>query len=247
MSFVHLKNIEIAYGRDLIFKNLNLQLNKGEIYAIIGPSGCGKSTLVKTIGGIIKAQSGEIIINNKPLNPKKHSIGYIPQNYGLLNWLKIKNNILVGAKIRKNTPSNFDYIVDKLEIRDLLDRYPGSLSGGQQQRIALARAFLLNPDVLLMDEPFSALDTFTAQSSKELFLQLWKEQKITSVIVTHNIREAVQLGKHIIILSGKPAEIIHIIPNPLYEKGASRNDMDFFLMEKKIEEEVNNIKEKNNV
>ncbi len=234
MSFAEINNLHISFGENKIIENFNLSINPGEIYSIIGPSGCGKSTLLKAICGIIKPTEGNIFLNSKPADTRRDNIGYIPQHYGLLDWLKVKKNIAIGEKLKQIKSSNKLEIIQKLGIEDLLERYPSSLSGGQKQRVALARAWILQPALMLMDEPFSALDTFTADVSKELFIKLWKEQKTTTLFVTHNIQEAVEMGKHIVILSEKPARVIRIIENPLLKKGASRTEDDYFYLAKEI-------------
>ncbi len=247
MPFAQIKNLHVSFGDNKILEDFNLSINHGEIYSIIGPSGCGKSSLLKTICGVIKPQNGEITIKREdnqiytPLNPQKNNIGYIPQHYGLLDWLKVKDNISIGEKINRTPNPNLDEIIRILGIEDLLERYPQSLSGGQKQRVALARAWSLNPDLLLMDEPFSALDTFTAEISKKLFLNLWKQHKTTTLFVTHNVQEAVEMGKYILILSNRPAKIMEIVQNPLFEKGASRTENDFFTLSKDIRKKLQKI------
>ncbi|GHT77290.1 ABC transporter ATP-binding protein [Bacteroidia bacterium] len=199
MSFLTLHNVSVSYGKTAVLRNFNLSVEAGAIYCLTGPSGCGKSTLLKTICGILQPQTGEIRLGNQPINPAVQTIGYIPQHYGLLDWLTVKDNIFLGKKIRNIPFSPEDeQIINQLEIRDLLKRYPKELSGGQQQRAALARAWILRPQLLLMDEPFSSLDSFTAERSIELFLQLWEIQKITTLFVTHNLQEAERVGTHIV-------------------------------------------------
>jgi NitT/TauT family transport system ATP-binding protein len=241
VSFVEIHNLRVAFGKEVILDHFSLNLNEGEIYAVIGPSGCGKSTLLKAINGIIQPQNGVIRIKSELSDPKKHNIGYIPQHYGLLNWFKVKKNISIGENIKQSQNLQKDEIIKKLGLEELLERYPNSLSGGQKQRVALARAWILEPDLLLMDEPFSALDTFTAETSKNLFLNLWKQQKITTLFVTHNIQEAVQMGKHIVILSHRPAQIARIIENPLFQKGASRSHDDFYHFTQEVNGILNKI------
>ncbi|GHU90881.1 ABC transporter ATP-binding protein [Bacteroidia bacterium] len=243
-AFAQIKNLHISFGDNQIIEDFNLSINHGEIYSIIGPSGCGKSSLLKAIGGIIKPEQGEILIRDERqqnftiLDPRYNSIGYIPQHYGLLDWLKVKDNISIGEKIKGVSNPNRDEIIRILGIEDLLNRFPKSLSGGQRQRVALARAWILKPDLLLMDEPFSALDTFTAETSKRLFLNLWKRHKITTFFVTHNIQEAVEMGKYIIILSERPARIVEIIQNPLFEKGSGRTEDDFYTLAKEVRKKL---------
>ena len=242
MSFLSINNLNIAYGDIDVIKQFSLSVEKGSIYCLIGPSGCGKSTLLKTLCGIIQPQSGEILLNGEIINPVKQSFGYIPQQYGLLDWLTVKSNLFLGKKIRKTeTSQEEDRIIEQLEIKPLLNRYPKELSGGQQQRVALARAWILQPQLLLMDEPFSSLDVFTAETSRKLFLHLWKEQKTTTLFVTHNIQESVRIGKYIVLLSKQPSKVLEIIENPLFQSGANRTEQDYYQIEQSIRLRVNDI------
>lgn len=224
-----------------VIHDLSIELESGGIYCIIGPSGCGKSTLLKVLGGIIKDYAGEITINGRNPDPRFHSIGLVPQNYGLLPWKRVKENISLATRLR-NIPVDKEYneeIVRTLGLEDILSCFPGELSGGQQQRVALARSFIQKPDLLLMDEPFSALDTLTAEKCRNLFLEVWKKHKVTTLFVTHNLEEAVRLGKKIILFATLPGRIIQIIDNPLTEKGADRSDEFYFRETEKIKKLLN--------
>ncbi|GHT60953.1 ABC transporter ATP-binding protein [Bacteroidia bacterium] len=234
-NFLSIKDLTISYGETSVLHNFNLSIEEGNIYCLVGPSGCGKSTLLKAICGIIKPGNGEIRLKGQAICPATQSFGYIPQQFGLLDWLTVKSNLFLGKKIRK-TPAfpEENHIIEQLEISPLLDRYPRELSGGQQQRVALARAWLLRPELLLMDEPFSSLDTFTTERSIELFLQLWKERRTTTLFVTHNLQEAVRVGKYIILLSKQPARVLEIIENPLSRTGANGTEQDFYQAEQQI-------------
>ncbi|MDR2232311.1 MAG: ATP-binding cassette domain-containing protein, partial [Tannerella sp.] len=145
MSFLTIRNLCVSYGNTVAINKLTLLVERGSIYSFIGPSGCGKSTLLKAICGIVRPASGEISLRDEPIDPRKQSFGYIPQHYGLLDWLTVKNNLALGKKIRKTSSDQESRILEQLEITDLLNRYPASLSGGQQQRVALARAWMLQP------------------------------------------------------------------------------------------------------
>lgn len=214
-----IENLEVRYGKTEALSNFSLTINSGEIYSLIGPSGCGKSTLLKALCGIISGYKGQITFNNKPFSPKEISIGYVPQQYGLLEWKTVWDNIYLPFKLDKHKVFNeteVNDIIRSLEIEELLHRYPSQLSGGQKQRVALARAFVSRPDILLMDEPFSSLDTFTSEASQRLFLRLWERYRVTTLFITHNIHEAVAIGKHIVVMSKAPGQIIHKVENPLF-------------------------------
>lgn len=214
-----IENLEVKYGKTEALSNFSLTINEGEIYSLIGPSGCGKSTLLKVLCGILKGYKGKIIFNNKEFSPKEIAIGYVPQQYGLLEWKTVKDNIFLPFRLNKDRvlkDAEVKEIIHSLEIEELQDRYPSQLSGGQKQRVALARAFVSQPDILLMDEPFSSLDTFTSEASQRLFLRIWERYKVTTLFITHNIHEAVAIGKHIVVMSKAPGKIIDKVENPLF-------------------------------
>ena len=241
-KFLSIHHLNVSYGETAVLRHFNLSVEKGSIYCLLGASGCGKSTLLKTICGIVKPSGGEILLKNEPVNPAKHSLGYIPQQYGLLDWLTVEANLFLGKKIRKRQTSEQEqYILEQLEIRPLLKRYPKELSGGQQQRVALARAWIICPDLLLMDEPFSSLDTFTAERSRELFLHLWKQQKTTTLFVTHNLREAAHIGKYLVLLPKQTAGSPEIVENPLFQPGAARLAANEFQVEQMIGQRMEEI------
>lgn len=233
---IRIKDLSVVYqsgeGCYSALKNINLELCGGETCAIIGPSGCGKSTLLKVLAGIIKTFDGEVEINGQPIRPRNQRIGFIPQNYGLLPWKNVFENIRLGVKIKnpKNDDDNerLAILLEQLGLRGLENRYPRELSGGQQQRVALARAFLLKPDLLLMDEPFSALDAMTREEIQHVFLDVWKQHSVSTILVTHHVEEAVCLGQKIIILSVSPGTISTVIDNPLFGVEDIRNHQDFF-------------------
>jgi len=155
---LEINNVNVYYDKNHseVLREINLQIKTGEIYAIIGPSGCGKSTLLKVISGLTPYSNGEILLNKEKLSVKHHTIGLIPQNYGLLPWKTVFDNILLplnikGRQIDKTILNYIDEILEKLEISTLKERFPNNLSGGQKQRVAIARSFVLQPDILLMD------------------------------------------------------------------------------------------------
>ncbi|MFV0390659.1 MAG: ABC transporter ATP-binding protein [Paludibacteraceae bacterium] len=242
------RDVSVYLNKNLILDNISFELNEGEILTVVGPSGSGKSTLLNIVGGIISHHTGEIRFRNEPV---KHLVrGYIPQNLGLLPWKKVKENIFLADKINKQIEISSDEafeIITELGINEFLERYPSELSGGQQQRVALARLFVSRPEILLMDEPFSALDTFTAEISRSLFLELWKKRRTTTIFTTHNLLEAVKLGKHILVLSKLPGRVLRIIENPLFEKGADRSDESFFSMSQQLQRIMEKEREAGNI
>ncbi|MDF2875212.1 MAG: btuD 2 [Sporomusa sp.] len=223
---------ETSEARYTALKDINLELAAGETCAIIGPSGCGKSTLLKILAGIITDFEGTVEINGQPVMPKTQIIGFIPQNYGLLPWKNVYENICLGFKIKHKKQADYEAdltsLIQLLGLGGLEYRYPGELSGGQQQRVALARAFLLKPDLLLMDEPFSALDAMTREEIQNVFLSVWRKHSVSTVLVTHQMEEAVYLGRKIVILAAAPGKVSKIVDNPLFGVDDVREHKDFF-------------------
>lgn len=241
---IEIKDLNVYYkNRDQQIKaidHIDLSIEKGEIYVIVGPSGGGKSTLLKVLAGIIKDYDGEVFIEEKKVDPKTHRIGFIPQNYGLVSWKTVEQNILLSTKI-KDGKKQIDKVLyakllDELNIRELKKRYPNQLSGGQKQRVSIARAFLLKPNVLLMDEPFSALDTMTREEVQKLFLDLWKDYKVTTVLVTHDIQEAIYLGKKIVVFSSDPGSVVEVVHNPLFGHTYYEHSKEYDELSKKLKE-----------
>lgn len=233
---IEIKDLSVVYQSSqetyTALKDIQLSIPMGGTCAIIGPSGSGKSTLLKVMAGIITNFTGTVEIDGDAVAPVRQKIGFIPQNYGLLPWKNVYQNICLGLKIKnkqvKIDKNSVDFIMKQLGIDSLGQRYPGELSGGQQQRVSLARAFLLKPDLLLMDEPFSALDAITREEIQDLFLEVWKKHAVSTVLVTHYVEEAVYLGQKIVILSTEPGRISKIIDNPLFGEADIRNKREFF-------------------
>ena len=210
----------------LIFNEFNWFVDHGEAWVILGPSGCGKTTLLYLVAGLIFPNAGNIVIAGQRLTrPRPHS-GLILQDYGLLPWATVRENAGLGLRLRdfygpdgKHAPADFqpstnvNQWLDRLRLTAHADKFPGQLSGGQRQRTAIARTLVLNPDILLMDEPFSSLDAPTREGLQLLTLELVSEQKITLVLVTHSIEEAAFMGQKILLLNMPPNEKAEVIIN----------------------------------
>ena len=237
---IAIKDLTVKYQtkneKIVALDRLNINIDRGDIYTFIGPSGCGKSTFLYVLSGILKDYSGSVLIDGQIINPKSQRIGLILQNYGLLPWKTVYQNAMLGVKI-KNQPQVDEYnnyIFRKLGIDNLLDRYPKELSGGQQQRVALARAFILKPDLLLMDEPFSALDAISREEMQELFLNIWKENNVTTIFITHSVDEALYLGRKIVVFSPSPGRILKVIDNPCFQMDNLRYRDEYYDMSMKL-------------
>ncbi|WP_352420389.1 ABC transporter ATP-binding protein [Proteiniborus sp.] len=227
---IEIKDLHISYGEEVALQNVNLHIEKNTTCAIIGPSGCGKTTLLYAMAGLIKSNKGEIFINNQKLINVRKNTGVILQDYGLLPWKTVWDNVsftLLARDISKHNARNkVENILKDLGIYEYKNKYPGELSGGQKQRVAIARTLALEPDLLLMDEPSSALDAMTKEHIQNIILNIYQQKPTTLITITHNIEEAVFLGQKIVIM-GK-AEIIHIMDNPYFGKENLRENIDFY-------------------
>lgn len=239
---IEIKNLTVKYksnqGETTALDNLNINIDSGDICAVIGPSGCGKTTLLHVLCGIIKNYSGSVTVDGEGIDSKLQRIGMVQQNYGLLRWKNVLHNSILGAVIKDGKTeldkAYTDYILNELGLVELKDRYPNQLSGGQRQRVAIARSFILKPNMLLMDEPFSALDAITREETQELFLKIWKKNRVSTLFITHSIDEAIYIGRKIVILSTSPGRVIHVIDNPLFGRENLRMLNEFYDWEMSI-------------
>lgn len=187
-------------------KDLNLNIKEGEFVAIVGPSGCGKTTLLSILCSLEEKSQGEIIYTQG-----KQKMGYMLQNDTLFPWLNILDNTLLGLKVEKNiTKENIQKVTKLLEtygLKDFIKKYPNNLSGGMRQRVALIRTLATNPDILLLDEPFSALDYQTRLAVSDDVWKIIKKEKKTTIIITHDIAEAISMADRIIVLTNRPAKV----------------------------------------
>jgi ABC-type nitrate/sulfonate/bicarbonate transport system ATPase subunit len=225
---INLQSLTFSYpDSEPVFKGFNWYVDSGEAWAVLGPSGCGKTTLLYLLAGLLFPSSGKVLIDDQPLTRPRPHTGLILQEYGLLPWATVRQNAELGLKVRffygpdgKHAPENFkpatnaNHWLERLGISPVAEKYPGQVSGGQRQRTAIARTLALQPDLLLMDEPFSSLDAPTREGLQILTSELAEEQNLTTVIVTHAIEEAAILGKKILLLGNPPNTEPIIITNP---------------------------------
>lgn len=240
---IQISNLSVFYGgkkeKVKAVGPINFKCDDNDICAIIGPSGCGKTTLLNVLSGVNKDYEGEVLLNDEKLNPHLHKIGFIPQDFGLLPWKTVEENCLLpfkikGEKIDKDILDKMNSILKRLNIYDLRKKHPNKLSGGQRQRVSIARSFLMNPDLLLMDEAFSALDAIIKEEAEELFLDVWSSNKISTFFVTHSIDEAIYMGKKIIIMSNTPGVISEVIENDLFNNKNYKEDIRYLKLFSKI-------------
>lgn len=216
------KNYHTKKDETLAVDNFSFDLKNGEFVAIVGPSGCGKSTILNILAGLDTKSSGEIILSD---NTK---MGYMLQQDALFNWKTVLENCLLGLEINKTlTKENKNYVLDLLNtygLKDFINSYPNTLSGGMRQRVALIRTLATKPDLLLMDEPFSALDYQTRLSVSDDVYQIIKKEKKSAIMVTHDIAEAISMADKIIILSKRPSKIKKVIDIKLTDKSTPINN-----------------------
>ncbi len=229
---IEIKNLTFAYsGRSPIFEGFNWRVGRGETWSVIGPSGCGKTTLLYLLAGLRRPLSGNILIDDAALRGPRPRSGLVLQDHGLLPWATVRENARLGLTIwefygsdGKHAPSDIqinkaqadqrvDHWLEKLGMNHLQDQYPARLSRGQRQRTAIARTLVMEPDLLLLDEPFSALDAPTREDLENVIINLHRESNLTYIIVTHDIEVAVVMGPKILALSEGFNQNPHILEN----------------------------------
>jgi NitT/TauT family transport system ATP-binding protein len=230
---IRVQNLGFGYPDQVaLFESFDWQVAQDESWVVVGPSGCGKSTLLYLLAGLRHPSSGEIWVGGARLLRPRPRTGLILQDYGLLPWATVGENVALGLRIRRlygpdgrHSPDErrltsgeiYDAAgawLERLGIARLREQYPAQISGGQRQRVAIARTLAMDPDLLLMDEPFSSLDTFTREDLEQLTLELRSETGVTTVVVTHNIEEAAYLGQRLLLLRQPPHRLPLVIENP---------------------------------
>lgn len=215
MALLELKNVYHVYhskeGETEALSNVNISINEREFISIVGPSGCGKSTLLHALAGLIKPSSGDITINGKDLYESKDKIALMPQRDQLFEWRNVLNNVLLYPEIKKTkNPEIISYVkslLKKYGLEEFTTKRPSELSGGMRQRVALIRTLACSPQLLLLDEPFSALDFQTRLSVCDDVSNIIKEEKKTALLVTHDISEAISMSDKVIVLTKRPATV----------------------------------------
>ena len=206
-----IKNVSKTYGDLLVLNKINLNVKEGQIVCIIGPSGCGKSTLLRLIGGLEHPDNGSIESRGTPPPDCLNPLTYIFQDFSLLPWRTVEKNISLVLEDHRLSSKNKNEIIksvlQRTKLTEFGDRWPRELSGGMKQRVGIARALAVNPSVLLMDEPLSALDSQTSEILLNDLIELWEKQHFTAVYITHNLSEAIRIGHKIIVMSRRPGEI----------------------------------------
>lgn len=208
-----------ARGRTVSLDNVSLDVAEGEFITLVGPSGCGKSTMLNLIGGLLEPTSGQVLVHGDQVKGPSPDRGVIFQQYALFPWLTALENVEFGLRLQglKKTERREKamHYLDLVGIADFAHALPKELSGGMKQRCAIARAYAVNPSVLLMDEPFGALDALTRVQMQDELLSTWQKERRTIVFITHDVDEAVYLASRVVVMSPRPGRISEIIDVPL--------------------------------
>lgn len=222
------------FGENSVLSNVSFSLPEGSSLAIIGPSGCGKSTLLAIVAGLAAADSGSVAL------PSHWKTAFILQDYGLFPWKTVRDNLALPLQLRgvarKTRFAAVSSMLNELGLEGLERRFPVQLSGGQRQRVAIGRALISRPDLLLMDEPFAALDAITREHLQNLLLSVWQRRRMSFMLVTHNVAEAVFLGRFIMVLSGRPATRTLWLDNPCFGDASCRNSEESLSLMRNIRE-----------
>ncbi len=220
---LQVRDLEKAYGagpsRHVVFDHVTLDIHRREFITVIGPSGCGKSTFVRIVAGLDEATSGQILLDNHPVSEPGPDRGMVFQGYTLFPWLTVKRNVMFGLEMRGRARSTAEtearQWIDMVGLAKFENSYPHELSGGMKQRVAIARALANEPRILLMDEPFGALDAQTRWKMQKYLLQIWKKVDVTILFITHDLDEAIFLSDRILVLGTNPGGVREIIENPV--------------------------------
>jgi NitT/TauT family transport system ATP-binding protein len=231
-------------GGTIALEDIDLEIEQGEFVSLIGPSGCGKSTLLRIIGDLIQPSAGSATVNGKPARQARrdHDYGIVFQDAVLYDWRTVARNIALPLELagwpKEKRTSRVEEMLDLVELRGFGEHHPWQLSGGMQQRVAIARALSFDPALLLMDEPFGALDEMTRERLNAELLRIWQASGSTVVFVTHSIAEAVFLSTRVIVMSPRPGRISKIIPIDLGQprSGVTREEPRFFELATEVRE-----------
>lgn len=220
-------NLGKSFGGTRVLDDVSFDLGDGETLAVVGPSGCGKTSLLYMLSGLSRPDSGAVFLDGAPVTGPTPDISIILQDYGLLPWRTVVDNVALGLKVQ-GVPRAKRLELARVQLAELGmaghgQEYPATLSGGEQQRVAIARAFVSRPRLMLLDEPFSSLDALTRERLQRTLLDVWKRRKVPYVLVTHSLEEAVVLGRRIMVMSSRPARPVAVFDNPGFGDASIRD------------------------
>jgi NitT/TauT family transport system ATP-binding protein len=202
-------------GTVVAFRNVELNVRSNEVLCIVGPSGCGKTTLLRCIGGLLTPSSGEVLIDGEPIRAPREGVAIVFQHFGLLPWKTVVDNVAFGLRIarlpRQRIAEKVAHYIHLVGLTGFENHYPYQLSGGMQQRVGLARALAIDPEILLMDEPFASVDAQTREVLQEELLQLHDRERKTMIFITHSIDEAIILGDRVAVMASRPGRVKEVL------------------------------------
>jgi NitT/TauT family transport system ATP-binding protein len=243
LSIEHLgREFESSDGPIVALADVNFKVRKREFISVIGPSGCGKSTLIRIVAGLEDPSSGIVAVDGVPVTGPGADRGMVFQNYTLFPWLTVRKNVLFGPKMKGLRDDKATKAADEwlklVGLTDFADLYPAQLSGGMKQRVAIARALANDPRILLMDEPFGALDAQTRASMQAHLLRIWSAADVTVLFITHDLDEAIYLSDRVVVLGARPGRILEIIDVPVARPRAPAQFLSghFLATKKRLEE-----------
>ena len=248
MDKIEFENVLIGFGkgekRNQVLDGISFSVRDGEFVSVLGPSGCGKSTLLTMAAGFARPDSGSVAVDGKPVTGPHHDRGVVFQQYAIFPWMSVRKNIGFGLTLRANKHSRADIAravdryIELMGLRGFEDALPKTLSGGMRQRVAIARAYATKPSVLLMDEPFAALDAQTREFMQELLHDANQQERRTAMFITHSVEEAIYLSHRIVVLTGRPTKVHEVIdvPVPMPRTADSRTSNEFIELRRHLEE-----------
>jgi NitT/TauT family transport system ATP-binding protein len=211
---IEFRQVSLRFGAEVLYERIDLDVREGELLCILGPSGCGKSTALRVLAGLLAVDSGTVTIDGAPPNERWRDMAFVFQNPRLLAWRTAKENVTLGMELRRlglgraEMDSRADALLRLVGLAADSGKYPRMLSGGERQRVSLARALAVEPRIILMDEPFSALDPSTRRRMRHELVEIWQRTGKTIVFVTHDVDEALELADRIVLLSPKPTRVV---------------------------------------
>ena len=212
---VELRDVSMSFGERVVTHDINVTVPAGDVLSIVGPSGCGKTTLLRAVAGLLRPASGSVLLGGVPIDATPEGVAMVFQQFGLFPWKTVEANVAYGLRVRgmseRNAVKETRHLVEMVGLSGFEKSYPHQLSGGMQQRAGLARALAVRPRVLLMDEPFGALDAQTREILQYEMLRLRGEYSATMIFVTHSIEEAVLFGDRVAVLGGRPSSVLELI------------------------------------
>lgn len=236
---ISIRDVAVHYGSNEVLRGTSLDIADGEFVCLLGPSGCGKTTLLNAMAGFVFPSAGQIMVGDQPVRGPGVDRGMVFQEYALFPWFTVEQNVQYGPRLRGASRAELTTISDHYLKLVGLDRhklhYPNQLSGGQRQRVAIARALASQPQILLMDEPFGALDAMTRESLQEELLRIWEVERRTCIFVTHSIAEAVFLAETIVVMQSHPGRIHAVVRNAVARPRERTSDA-YFAMYRKVDE-----------